>query len=232
MVFIIPLRETAKGPKAGKPIATGVDLSGISVFMNAGDWDRDGHSDIIIRNPGNGALYLKRGLGGGRFDTFKRLADGFRGVRMLAAVGDMTGDGWPDLMGQPKGGDLRIYPGKGVHGLRTSYVAHSAIRASRQIPVGLWDGDGAPDTMFRSGGDLRLFRGNGPGGLMNGKKLSVDMSPYDWTVGVSDVGLTGHADLVVRKRGTGQLWLLPGTISGVGTPVMLGRGMRIYDKAW
>ncbi len=231
MAFIVPLRATATRYKVGKPIATGVDLSGISVFMNAGDWDRDGHSDIVIRNPDNGALYLARGLGGGKFDPFQKLAKGFRGVRLLAAVGDMTGDGWPDLMGQPKGGDMRIYPGKGLDGVRTSYVAHRAITANRHIPVGRWNGDGAPDSMFRRGGDISLFRGNGPGGLMSGRKLNIDLSKYDWTVGVSDVGLTGHADLVVRKRGTGQLWLLPGSVKGFRTPVLLGRGMRTYDKA-
>ena len=34
--------------------------------------------------------------------TGRRSASGFGKVRLLAAVGDMTGDGWPDLMGQPR----------------------------------------------------------------------------------------------------------------------------------
>ena len=58
----------------------------------------------------------------------------------------MTGDGWPDLMGQPRGGAMRIYPGKGVGGFKPSYVAHAPIDAFRQIPIGLWNPDGAPDT--------------------------------------------------------------------------------------
>ena len=231
MAFVLPIKQTNTSYKVGRPIATGVDLSGISIILNAGDWDRDGHSDIIIRNPANGALYLKRGKGDGTFAAWQRIASGFTGVRLLAAVGDMTGDGWPDLMGQPAGGAMRIYPGKGIDGLRRSYVAHGAIRAARQIPIGLWSRDGAPDTLFRSAGKLAWFRGNGPGGLMNGRQLQVDMSPFDWTVGVSDVGLTGHADVVVRKRGTGQLWLLPGSAKGFGKPLLLGSGMEIYDKA-
>ncbi len=231
MAFVLPIKKTETSYKVGKRIATGVDLSGISIILNAGDWDRDGHSDIIIRNPGNGALYLKRGKGDGNFGPWQRIATGFTGVRLLAAVGDMTGDGWPDLMGQPRGGAMRIYPGKGVDGLKASYVAHSEIKAARQISVGLWSADGAPDTLFRSDGKLAMFRGNGPGGLVNGRMLPIDMSAFDWTVGVSDVGLTGHADVVVRKRGTGQLWLLPGTFKGFGTPLLLGDGMEIYDKA-
>jgi hypothetical protein len=37
--------------------------------------------------------------------------------------------------------------------------------------------------------------------------------------------------VIVRKKGSGQLWLLPGSAAGFGTPVLLGTGMGIYDKA-
>ena len=30
--------------------------------------------------------------------------------------------------------------------------------------------------------------------------MSLDLSPYDWVIGISDISLTGHADLVVRAR--------------------------------
>jgi hypothetical protein len=176
-------------------------------------------------------LYLKRGLGTGEFAAFQRLAPGFGNVRMLAAVGDMTGDGWPDLMGQPKGGVMRIYPGKGVGGVRPSFVARAAVDAARQIPIGLWNPDGAPDVLYRKGGTLTVIRGNGPGGLTSAQRIGIDMRPFDWTIGVSDVGITGHADVIVRKKGTGQLWLLPGSAAGFRTPVLLGTGMGIYDKA-
>jgi hypothetical protein len=231
MAFVLPIKPTATSYKIGRPIATGVSLKGIEVFMNAGDWDRDGHSDLIIRKPGNGALYLKRGLGTGKFAAWQLLARGFRGVRLLAAVGDMTGDGWPDLMGQPKGGAMRIYPGKGVGGVRASYVAHRAIDAWRQIPIGRWNRDGAPDSLFRKGPKLSMYKGNGPGGLMRGRQVRISLKPYDWTVGVSDVGLTGHADVIVRKRGTGQVWLLQATARGFRAPVLIGRGTVGYDKA-
>ena len=63
----------------------------------------------------------------------------------------MTGDGCPDLMGQPAGGAIRIYPGNGLSGLEPSYVAHGAIDAGRQVAVGRWDADGAPDTPVPQG---------------------------------------------------------------------------------
>lgn len=217
--------------ETGAPIATGMDLSDADLVLNAGDWDRDGFGDVITRRAGSGALFLHRGDGTGHFAPAVRLAKGFSGVRLLAAVGDMTGDGWPDLMGQPGRDSMRIYPGAGLKGLRPSYVAHSAIDAGRQVAVGRWTADGAPDSLFRSGDRLVLFPGNGPGGLTSGSQLGLDLRRYDWVVGVSDVRLTGHPDLVVRDRRSGALWLVEGTPSGFLAPRYLAGGMGGYDLA-
>ncbi|MEP9364216.1 FG-GAP-like repeat-containing protein [Nocardioides sp. CN2-186] len=213
------------------PIDTGVTIAGANAVFNAGDWDRDGHGDMITRNAADGALYLRRGDGQGHFGPATKIGTGFKGVGLLAAVGDMTGDGWPDLMGQPKGAAIRIYPGNGMSGLKTSYVAHGAIDAGKQVAVGRWNADGAPDSLFRKGAKLTLYPGNGPGGLTSGKPLSLDLSPYDWVVGISDEGLTGHPDLVVREKKTGYLWLVPGTNSGFGARRFLAEGMGGYDLA-
>jgi hypothetical protein len=227
-VVVFPNAGTTE---VGKPIATGADLSHANLVLNAGDWDRDGYGDIISRNKDSGSLALRRGDGTGRFGPAIRLADGFKGVGLLAAVGDMTGDGFPDLMGQPQGAAIRIYPGNGTAGLKTSYVAHGRIDAARQVAVGRWDGDGAPDSLFRKGSKLTLFPGNGPGGLTSPKSLSLDLAPYDWVVGVSDVSLTGHADLIVREKATGILWLVQGTATGFKQRRFLAEGMGEYDLA-
>jgi len=217
--------------ETAKPIATGMDLSNSDLVLNAGDWDRDGYADVINRNKNTGALFLRRGDGTGHFGTPTRIATGFKGVGLLAAVGDMTGDGWPDLMGQPAGAAIRIYPGAGVNGLLSSYVAHGRIDAGRQVPVGRWDGDGAPDSLFRKGNKLTLFPGNGPGGLTTAKPLGIDLAPYDWVIGISDIQLTGHPDLVVREKATGDLWLLQGTATGFKPRRFLASGMGAYDLA-
>ncbi len=219
------------GFETGKPIATGADLSNVNLVLNAGDWDRDGFGDIVNRNTNTGALFLRRGDGTGHFATPTKIADGFKGVGLLAAVGDMTGDGYPDLMGQPGTGAIRIYPGNGLAGLKTSYVAHGRIAAGRQVPVGRWDGDGAPDSLFRRGAKLTLFPGNGPGGLTSPRTLGLDLRPYDWVIGVSDVMLTGHADLIARDKATGYLWLLQGTATGFKPRRFLAEGMGEYDLA-
>lgn len=225
---VLPNRGTFE---LGAPIPTGISVRNDNLLLNAGDWDRDGAGDIVTRNATNGSLYLRRGDGKGHFAKAIRIGTGFAKVGLLAAVGDMTGDGYPDLMGQPSGGAIRIYPGNGLKGLRTSYVAHGRIDAGRQVPIGRWDGDGAPDSLFRQGSKLLLFPGNGPGGLTNARTLGLDLRPYDWVIGVSDVNLIGHPDVLVRERATGYLWLLRGTQRGFEARRFMGEGMGAYDLA-
>ncbi len=218
--------------ETGAPVATGMRLPGATMLLNVGDWDRDGFGDVVVRTGGGGDLYLRRGNGKGRFGAPVQIGSGFAQVRLLAAVGDMTGDGYPDLMGQPRGGSMRIYPGAGTAGLRPSYVAFGGIDAARQIGAGRWTRDGAPDSLLRKGRTLRLFPGNGPGGLVaRATTFGVDLTPYDWVLGVGDAQRNGHADLVVREKATGALYLLPGTVRGFGARVFLGEGFGGFDLA-
>jgi hypothetical protein len=213
-------------------IAAGSMFSGANAVLNVGDWDRDGIGDVVTRVAATGNLQLRRGLGGGKFAAATTLATGFSGVTLLSAVGDTTGDGWPDLMGQPSGKAMRIYPGKGASGLKTSYVAHSAVSAKRQIGLGRWNSDGAPDNAFRSGDSLSWLAGNGPGGLTGSKySLGVNLAAYDWVLGLGDVNGGRRPDLVVREKATGYLWLLPGTSTGFGARRFLAEGFAGYDLA-
>ncbi len=98
---------------------------------------------------------------------------------------------------------MTIYPGRGAVGLKQSYPAYRAIASGSQIGVGRWNDDGAPDTLIRTGPRLTLYPGNGPGGLSSPSRLQVDLAPYDWAIGVSDLTLTGHPDLLVRQKGDG-----------------------------
>jgi hypothetical protein len=215
----------------GTPIDTGTKAPGADTLLAVGDWDRDGYGDVVYRRAATGDLYLRRGDGQGHLGASTLLASGFGNVGKLAAVGDMTGDGYPDLMGQPKHGVMTIYPGKGLAGLRHGYPAAGSL-SGQQIGVGRWDGDGAPDSLFRNGrGALTLYHGNGPGGLHSPTKLSLDTSSYDWVIGVSDLRLTGHPDLIVREAGTGRLYAVPGTAKGFRAPIYLGQGMKGYDLA-
>jgi hypothetical protein len=214
----------------GRPIDSGLSLPDVNLLLNVGDWDRDGFGDLVVRNRLTGVLWLRRGDGDGHFGKRVKIGAGFGSVQLLAAVGDTTGDGFPDLMGQPQGGGMRIYPGAGLSGLKPSYVAYGPIKAGRQLGVGRWDGDGAPDSLFRVGPAMKLYPGNGPGGLVNAARtLSVDLAPYDWTIGDGLVNGGPRPDVIVREKTTGYLWLLRGTANGFAQRRFLGEGFTGYD---
>ena len=126
---------------------------------------------------------------------------------------------------------MLIYPGAGTAGLNASYTAFRAIRAGLQVPVGRWDADGAPDSLFRLGKRLTLYPGNGPGGFTGARALKTNVKRYDWTVGVGDMGINGHSGVVVREKKTGYLWLLPASTSGFSPRVFLAQGFKGYDLA-
>ncbi len=233
--FILPIvplpgatATSSRRFKLGAAIPMNMSLDGAGRVLNAGDWDRDGFSDVLTRRRSDGKLFLRRGLGDGRFAKVQALAPGFKKVGLLAAVGDTTGDGWPDLMGQPLGGPMMIYPGLGLKGLGAPYAAHARVPGLKQVGLGLWDADGAPDNLVQTSSSLSIYPGNGPGGLTGRKSVNLDIRGYDWVGGIGDVDLVGHPDLVARVKGTGKLVLIEATATGLSTPVLLGRGTKSY----
>jgi hypothetical protein len=215
----------------GKPIDTHANLRRAERILVVGDWDRDGHGDVVTLQGKRGNLVLWRGNGRGRLSRAAVVGTGFASASRLTAVGDMTGDGFPDLVAQQPKGQLMVYPGKGLAGLKKAYPVYGAIAKGAMVGVGRWDADGAPDSLLRKGKSLRLLHGNGPGGLHSPAKLSADVGAYSWILGVSDLQGSGHPDLIVRAKGTGRLFALRGTAKGVRAPIFLGGGFARYDLA-
>jgi hypothetical protein len=226
------IRSTSHGTPAGVT-ATGAFPRAADLLLNAGDWDGDGLGDVVTRSGRTGLLFLYRGTRSGKLrapTTMSRAS--FAKVRLLAAVGDMTGDGRPDLLGQPSRGSMRIYPGNGSTGFGASYVAHAAITGAQQLGVGLWNADGAPDSVVRrSDGTLVLYPGNGPGGLTGGQVVGRVSTSNDWAVVVGDVTGDGRSDLVLRDRRSGELRLRRGTASGFAPRHLFAAHQGRYDLA-
>lgn len=216
----------------GSVVDTGSLISNTDLLLNVGDWNGDGHGDVMTRSASTGRMYFRAGNGRSRLAAPVQAASGtgWDNTRLVAAVGDVTGDGYPDLMGQPRGGAMRIYPGNGANGFRSSFVAHSAISSNNQVGAGLWNSDGSPDSILRRpDGSLVIYPGNGPGGLMNPRKLGLVARRYDWLQGVGDANGDGRADLIARERSTGVLWLLPRDGSGFAARRFIGVGFKNYD---
>ena len=202
-------------------VGGGTKVPGASMVLNAGDWNRDGTGDLITVESGGDVLNLRPGLGNGEFGAPVKMSDGWDSFVNLVAVGDVTGDGRPDLVGRRSRGPMIIFPGNGSTGFAAPRLAPAALRTFNTIGSGAW----APAKMNGSAfwvlsGPFVPFAGT-TGGRIGG---------YSWVVGPGDVNGDRRPDLLARDS-AGTLWLLPGTATGYGAREYLAAGLSGYSTA-
>ncbi|MCW2849414.1 MAG: N-acetylmuramoyl-L-alanine amidase, family 2 [Marmoricola sp.] len=199
-------------------IATNLTQPGITQVLNAGDWNHDGIGDLITRESAGDALVLRPGAGNGLFRAGVLMGRGWRTITNLAAVGDVTGDKLPDLVGKTAAGKTTIFPGNGAASFKATVLAPNYLKSFNQVGIGSWQPQLFPGSAYvSSDGSFVPFRFIGAG----------DLAGYDWVIGPGDVDGDGHNDLVVRDAGA-RLWLLPGTLSGYGTRRLIASGFSGY----
>lgn len=171
------------GAVTGPRYQIGTGWLGIDRLIAPGDFDGDGHSDLIARRPSDGALFLYRGSGSGKIIATRAIGSGWNVHRTITAVGDVTGDRIPDLLAiRASDNQLFLYPGNGRGGFTTiRTVGGSWAGYSQLIGVGDLSSDGRADIVGRraSDGALVLFRGNGAGGFGSGSLLGLSWAKWN-----------------------------------------------------
>jgi hypothetical protein len=167
-----------------KLIGTG-GWNAMSRITAVGDLSGDGRSDLMAVEKATGKLYLYPGTSAGTLGSRKLLGTGgWNAMNALAGVGDMNGDGRPDLYAREAStGKLWLYPGRtGALGSRV-LVGNGGWNAMADlIAVGDFSGDGRPDLAAVSNekyaidgyvghpGWLLTYRGQGNGLLASGER--------------------------------------------------------------
>ncbi len=103
----------------GGHVKLGVGWGGMNT-VKVVDLNGDGKADLVARD-GAGTLWLYPGVGGTGTSTFGghiELGVGWGGMTAIA-VGDMNGDGRPDVMARDGNGLLWLYPNAGGAGIHT-----------------------------------------------------------------------------------------------------------------
>ncbi len=169
--------------KGGFEATTGALIdSGWGAFTSIvapGDWNGDGHPDLLARKS-DGSLLLYKGSGKGTFISGStQVATGLNGLT-LVAPGDFdyntTGSlirtpGKPDLIGRVDAtGELRLYHGNG-QGISGSYdVINQGWSGINLVAIGDFSSDTHPDILgcIPGTGEMRVYHGTGGGSSISG----------------------------------------------------------------
>lgn len=111
----------------GEPETIGRGWGAFSKVLAPGDFSGDGKADVLATDPRNGRLYLYTGRGNGRVNGGKVLGTGWTGMKHLVAVGDMSGDRKPDLLGVTRDNRAWLYRGNGRGGWAGSRIPLGSV---------------------------------------------------------------------------------------------------------
>ena len=197
------------------------DVTGSSMILAFGDFNRDGKTDLMTQEPQSGAaIFLLQGNGDGTFQPAKPIASGLSTTYQPSLVaGDFNGDGRLDLASQSK-----ILLGNGDGTFQTP----QATAATFQPGVAAdFNGDGKLDLLGSYPSCVSL--GNGDGTF----RAPVCFPWSAYPTSVADVNGDGKLDLLVLQtpgfetvalgRGDGT-FPVPSVIPGLlgGTSIALG----------
>ncbi len=191
----------------GGTFAPAVDypLNGLSLrwTVSAADLNHDGHLDLAVS--GVEGVAILRNLGNvtfGQPDFYGTFNEG------PVAVGDLDGDGYPDIALTSFSADVvevLLNRGDGTFGSSHAYVTEFR-------PTGVFltdfDGDGSPDLVVMNSelDSISVFLNTGNGRFGPGTKYVTGRSPV--FVASADIDADGDADLVVASSAEATLSIL------------------------
>ena len=166
----------------------------------AGDFNGDGLLDLAVVNSGANSDNVSVLLGNGDGTFQSQVIYQVSNSPSAVAVGDVNGDGIPDLVvaNNDQVGSVSVLLGNG-DGTFQSQVVYLTGSFPRSLALSDFNNDGILDIVTADSGDnnLSVLLGNGDGTFGTPAAYAVGASPYSVTVG--DFNVDGFPDLVAAN---------------------------------
>lgn len=172
--------------------------------IKVADMDNDGDQDIVITGSSASAeaFSILRNNGSGNFSNRVDIPAG--GSPHMLAIGDLNGDGVPDLAAS-----RQFWGGQGIVILSHSWMSYQAAQAisvpgaqagGTGVEIGDLDSDGDMDLVFGNGsGDSSIsgYRNDGSGVLTGPIQIPIPAFMYPmWDMEIADMDNDGDKDIV------------------------------------
>lgn len=216
------------------PTDLGAGWDAYDAITGVGDLNGNKVSDLLVRRKSDGHALVYWGKGDGGYTEPTDLGGGWDAYDSITGVGDINGNGVPDLMVRRKSdGRALVYWGKGDGGftdptdLGGGWDAYDVITNAGDL-----NGNGVSDLLVRrrSDGHALVYWGKGDGTYTDPTDLGGGWDGYDVITGVGDLNGNKVSDLLVRRKSDGHALLYWGKGDGGYTdPTDLGAGWNIYS---
>lgn len=197
----------------------------VTAIVTPGDVTGGGKADVLGRDTA-GRLWLYPGNGAGGLLSRRQIGQGWNGMDLITNAADMTGDGRPDVLARNSAGVLWLYPLSGNAKFGNRIRISSGWQHFDIMGPGDVSGDRRADILAREpdGQVLRLYRGNGVGGIIGNVPVSTGWHVMNALVTPGNWDRAAGNDLLTRDL-RGRLWLNPGdNAGGFGPRRQIGHG--------
>ena len=194
-----------------------------------GDFNGDGHADLVTANISSGNVSVLLGNGDGTFRSAVNLEAGNGPIGVT--VGDLNGDGRADIaVADYYGSTVSILLGNGDGSFAPATTFASGANP-RNLRMGDLDGDGVPEIVTANSGasSISIFKRNSDGSY---SRTDVEAGSGPWSVALADLNGDGRLDISVANYNSSQLnVLLNGGSGSWSTPVAYSVGPNPVDVA-
>jgi hypothetical protein len=200
------------------PFTVSTQASDVVYSATVGDFNRDGHADLVVgySNPERETVSVLLGTGAGTFQPPVAYPAG--AAPWLAAVADFNGDGRADLAVTNRLHEtVSVLLGNG-NGSFQAPVAYATAPGGfpKKIVVGEFNGDGRVDLALTNVApdNLSVLLGNGNGTFQPAVHYDTGAGTTPHAVAVGDINGDGRADLVSANINTDDVSVLLGNGNG------------------